>query len=107
MSNAFQRYKGQCHAHYQKFSTTTEARQNPFHAIPPNEWEKVCDLFEDSAYQQGKNPVDYDLTKLYAKVHKNRNGVWSNPEVEANYDKMKSFKDIAADPSDESSFNDA
>ena len=51
MSNAFQRYKDRCHAHYQKFSTTTEARQNPFQAMPPNEWEKICDLFEDSTYQ--------------------------------------------------------
>ena len=44
--------------------------------------------------QQEENPTDYDLTQLYAKTHKNRDGVWSNPEAEANYVSLSLFNFI-------------
>lgn len=50
LGNRFRQYKNRCYSHYKNNGGHGGARQHPYDGISPEDWDKICHIFESDAF---------------------------------------------------------
>ncbi|KDO39328.1 hypothetical protein CISIN_1g041788mg, partial [Citrus sinensis] len=92
MAKRYSDHRYNCHKHFKKYATPSEARQHAYRKNSQQDWAWLCNHFESDEFKRKATGEQPNEIELFYITHFSIKKGWSNAEAQHDYEKMKEME---------------
>ncbi|KAK9214630.1 hypothetical protein WN944_006624 [Citrus x changshan-huyou] len=92
MVERYSDHRYNCHKHFKKYATPSEARRHAYKNISQQDWDWLCNHFESDEFKRKATGEQPNEIELFYITHFSIKKGWSNVEPQYDYEKMKEME---------------